>query len=232
MSGELRGYFDIPADKISIIPNGIDPKPLQNCPEDEIKRLRNLYAPQGEKLLFFVGRITPEKGLQVLMRAMPLILQSTSEVRLLVAGKNSEQMKPLVEELKIGPHVELLGFISDEKRNCLYGAVEAAVFPSLYEPFGIVALEAMAAGCNVIVSDVGGLSEVVHHGYTGLTAMTNNPQSLANAVLELFEDKQKAEVYRKAAVQEIAALYNWEKIARRTVELYDTVINERNHTDW
>jgi glycogen synthase len=232
MSGELRGYFNIPVDKISVIANGIDPKPLQTCPEEEVNRLRELYAPNGEKLLFFVGRITPEKGLQVLMRAMPLILAAVPDVRLLVAGKNSEQMKPLLEELRIAPQVELLGFISDERRNCLYAAVDAAIFPSLYEPFGMVALEAMAAGCNVIVSDVGGLSEVVHHRQNGLTVMANNPQSIAWAVEQLFEDPAEAQRWCEEAQRQVTAFYGWDKIAIRTVELYHTVCRDRLSTDW
>lgn len=232
MSGELRGYFNIPVDKIGVIPNGIDVRPLQSCPEAEVTRLRTLYAPNGEKLLFFVGRITPEKGLQVLMRALPLILASLPDVRLLVAGKNSEQMKPLLEELRIARQVELLGFISDERRNCLYSAVDAAIFPSLYEPFGMVALEAMAAGCNVIVSDVGGLSEVVHHRQNGLTVMANNPQSIAWAVEQLFEDPVQARAWRDEAQKQVTAFYSWDKIAARTVDLYRTVHQARLNTDW
>ncbi|MBX2999173.1 MAG: glycosyltransferase family 4 protein [Caldilineaceae bacterium] len=232
MSGELRGYFNIPVDKISVIANGIDAHPLQTCPEDEVKRLRKFYAPNNEKLLFFVGRITPEKGLQVLLRAMPLILTALPDVRLLVAGRNSEQMKPLLEELRVAPQVELLGFISDERRNCLYAAVDAAIFPSLYEPFGMVALEAMAAGCNVIVSDVGGLSEVVHHRQNGLTVMANNPQSIAWAVEQLFEDRAQAQTWREEAQRQVSAFYNWDRIANHTMELYQTVYQDRLNTDW
>jgi glycogen synthase len=232
MAGELRGYFDVPPDKMSMIPNGINPDLLQNCPEEEVERLRRRYAPNGERLLFFVGRITPEKGLQVLLRAMPLILKTMPDVRLLVAGKNSEQMTPLVDELCIGKNVELLGFVTDQERNCLYAAVDAAIFPSLYEPFGIVALEAMAAGCNVIVSAVGGLCEVVHHLHTGLTTMTNNPQSIAWAVEHLFSHPQEAELCRERALEEVHSRYNWDRIARQTLNLYETVLKERESVEW
>jgi glycogen synthase len=232
MAGELRGYFDIPADKMSMIPNGIEPAPLQNCAEEEVERLRRRYAPNGEKLLLFVGRITPEKGLQVLLRAMPLILQSIPDARLLVAGKNGEQMKPLVEELRIGDHVELLGFVTDQERNCLYAAVDAAIFPSLYEPFGIVALEAMAAGCSVVASAVGGLCEVVHHLHTGLTTMSNNPQSIAWAVDRLFSNPEEAERCREQGLKEVHSRYGWDRIAKQTFDLYRTVLKERECVDW
>jgi glycogen synthase len=232
MAGELRGYFNIPPDKISVIPNGIDPRPLQSCADQEVQALRQRYAPHGEKLLFFVGRITPEKGIYVLLRAMPLILETMPEVRLLVAGKNSEQMNSLVEELNIGHQVELLGFVSDEQRNCLYSAVDAAIFPSLYEPFGIVALEAMAANCNVIASDVGGLNEVVHHLHTGLTIMANNPQSICWAVTKLFSAPEEAAQWREKALQQVYSRYTWDKIANHTLNLYRLVLKERQLVEW
>jgi len=232
MAGELGGYFGVPLDKTSVIANGIDPTPLRGCAPDEVARLRHRYAPNGEKLLFFVGRITPEKGLHILLRAMPHILRHFPEARLLVAGKNSEQMQSLVDDLRIGHAVHLLGFITDAARNCLYNTVDAAIFPSLYEPFGIVALEAMAAGCNVIVSDVGGLSEVVHHMHNGLTIIANNPQSIAWGVDVLFEDQARAARWRVTALEDAQTLYRWSDIAARTFELYKSVVEERRQVDW
>ncbi|MCL4833181.1 MAG: glycosyltransferase family 4 protein [Caldilineaceae bacterium] len=232
MAGELGGYFGVPLDKTSVIANGIDPAPLRGCAPDVVARLRLRYAPNGERLLFFVGRITPEKGLSLLLRAMPHILRHFPDVRLLVAGKNSEQMQSLVDELGISQAVELLGFVTDEARNCLYNTVDAAVFPSLYEPFGIVALEAMAAGCNVIVSDVGGLSEVVHHMHNGLTVIANNPQSIAWGVDVLFEDEERAAQWRATARENAETLYRWSDIAARTYELYKSVVEERRQVEW
>ncbi|HRJ41538.1 MAG TPA: glycosyltransferase family 4 protein, partial [Caldilineaceae bacterium] len=224
--------FGVPLDKTSVIANGIDPAPLRGCAPDVVARLRLRYAPNGERLLFFVGRITPEKGLSLLLRAMPHILRHFPDVRLLVAGKNSEQMQSLVDELGISQAVELLGFVTDEARNCLYNTVDAAVFPSLYEPFGIVALEAMAAGCNVIVSDVGGLSEVVHHMHNGLTVIANNPQSIAWGVDVLFEDEERAAQWRATARENAETLYRWSDIAARTYELYKSVVEERRQVEW
>lgn len=232
MAGELGGYFGVPLDKTSVIANGIDPAPLRTCMPEEVTRLHQRYAPNGEKLLFFVGRITPEKGLPVLLRAMPHILRHFPNVRLLVAGKNSEQMQSVADELGIGHAVHLLGFISDAARNCLYNTVDTAIFPSLYEPFGIVALEAMAAGCNVIVSDVGGLSEVVHHMHNGLTVIANNPQSIAWGVDVLFEDAARAAQWQATARADAETLYRWSDIAARTYELYKSVVEERRHVDW
>src|SRR5699024_487361 len=139
-----------------------------HIPAEQQAAMRADYAPNGERLLFYVGRITYEKGLHVLLRAMPSILADHPNTRLLVAGKNSRHLQPLANELGIAQSVEFLDFISDAQRDAFYQVVDAAIFPSLYEPFGIVALEAMALDCNVIASNVGGLGEVVDHLVNGL----------------------------------------------------------------
>ena len=197
-----------------------------------MRELSSRYAPDGEKLLFFIGRITPEKGVQVLLRALPILRQAYPNVRLLVAGNNSEQLQPLVDELRIGALVELLGFIDNETRNCLYRSADAAIFPSLYEPFGIVALEAMAAGCNVIVSDVGGLSEVVDHQRTGQTVLVDDPQSIVWAVEQLFSDPVLAQKMREEALREALDIYNWRTIASSTLETYRWVVAHWQDVNW
>jgi glycosyltransferase involved in cell wall biosynthesis len=110
--------------------------------------------------------------------------------------------------------------------------VDAAIFPSLYEPFGIVALEAMAAGCNVIASSVGGLGEVVHHLHNGLTVMPDNPMSIVWAVNQVFADPAAAARRRAAALDEIRSVYNCKRVAQQTAALYELVVEERRTTEW
>ncbi len=232
MAGELRRFFDVPLDKVTLIPNGVDVTPFESCSDERIRELKGRFAPNGERLLFYVGRITPEKGVQVLLQALPSILERHPNVRLLVAGRNSEQMQPLVDELGIGEAVDLLGFVDGETRDCLYRSVDAAVFPSLYEPFGIVALEAMAAGCNVIASEVGGLAEVVDHRRTGLTVRANDSQSIAWAVDQIFTNQVQAQAMRARALQEVTRSYNWGAIAASTVDMYRAVEAQRKGVNW
>ncbi len=232
MAGELRRFFDVPLDKVTLIPNGVDVTPFESCSDERVRELKGRFAPNGERLLFYVGRITPEKGIQVLLQALPSILERHPNVRLLVAGRNSEQMQPLVDELGIEEAVELLGFVDSETRDCLYRSVDAAVFPSLYEPFGIVALEAMAAGCNVIASEVGGLAEVVDHRRTGLTVRANDSQSIAWAVDQIFTDQVQAHAMRARALQEVTRSYNWGAIAASTVNMYRAVEAQRKGVNW
>jgi len=232
MAGELRRFFDVPLDKVTLIPNGVDVTPFESCSDERVRELKGRFAPNGERLLFYVGRITPEKGVQVLLQALPSILERHPNVRLLVAGRNSEQMQPLVDDLGIGEAVALLGFVDSETRDCLYRSVDAAVFPSLYEPFGIVALEAMAAGCNVIASEVGGLAEVVDHRRTGLTVRANDSQSIAWAVDQIFTDQVQAQAMRARALQEVTRSYNWGAIAASTVDMYRAVEAQRKGVNW
>lgn len=232
MRHELHDYFGAPFDKLEVIVNGIRTAPDAGCIEHERESLHQHYAPSGEKLLLFVGRISHEKGLHVLIRAMPRILAHHPEVRLLVAGKNGNQMWPLAYELNVEQAVHFLGYVTDRRRDCLYQVVDAAVFPSLYEPFGIVALEAMALNCNVIASAVGGLGEVVKHGQNGLTVYANDPLSIGWAVNQLLADPQAAAARRVRAFNDVHSIYQWQAVAAQTAQLYAKVVEERQWTNW
>ncbi|MEX1021004.1 MAG: glycosyltransferase family 4 protein, partial [Litorilinea sp.] len=232
MAQELHHMFGSPYNKTVVIPNGIDARALERGSPHEHAALRREFAPNNERLLFYVGRIVHEKGLHVLLRAMPHILNEHPNTRLIVAGKNGAKMRPLATDLRIEPAVKFLDFISDRKRDHIYQIVDAAIFPSLYEPFGIVALEAMALGCNVLASDVGGLREVVHHMQNGLTFYPNDSESIAWAVRELFRDPQAARQRRERASAEVRHTYDWRVIAEDTTHLYADIIAERNRIPW
>ena len=232
MFSEVQEYFGVPPEKVRIVANGVDMNSLHICSRAKIEALRQKYAANGEKLLFFVGRITHEKGLQVLVHAMPQILAEYPHTRLLAAGKNSERMSPIAQEMGVDHAIDFLGYISDEARDHIYQTVDAAIFPSLYEPFGLVALEAMALNCNVIVSDVGGLREVVHHEENGLTAYPNDPNSVAWAVDHLFSNPTAATERRRCAYEQVQDAFSWQKIAYQTAQVYANIVAERRQVDW
>ena len=232
MREELQQFFDVPFDKIDIIPNGVNPDAGADCTEMELTNLRWRYAPNGERLLFFVGRVVYEKGIQVLIRAMPRILAKYPNTKLLIAGKNGQKMWPLAYELNVEHAVEFLGFISDRERDCIYRIVDSAIFPSLYEPFGIVALEAMACGCNVIASHVGGLREVVEHLRNGLTVIPNDPLSIVWAVDQLFSNPATARRWQQYAQEKTLPQFRWSLIAKNTAALYGQLIQERAVVVW
>jgi len=232
MREELQRYFNTPADKIDVIFNGVNSQPNHRCTPAEAAALRARYAPNGERLLFFVGRMVHEKGVHVLIRALPRILANYPQTKLLLAGKNGQKMWPLAYELGVEQAVEFLGFISDRERDCIYQVVDAAIFPSLYEPFGIVALEAMSCGCNVIASHVGGLREVVEHLRNGLAVYPDDPLSIAWAVDQLFSNPGAAAQWRRRAQTETLPLFSWKLIAEQTAAVYAQIVTERGDTEW
>jgi glycosyltransferase involved in cell wall biosynthesis len=128
--------------------------------------------------------------------------------------------------------VEFLGFISDRERDCIYRIADAAIFPSLYEPFGIVALEAMACGCSVIVSHVGGLREVVEHQQNGLTVYPDDPLSVAWAVDQLFQNPAMAQQWRTYADTVTLPQFRWSRIAAQTAALYEKLVRARTRVAW
>ena len=225
MRQELHNHFSISYDKISVIANGVKAQAGEHYPSAEQRTLRQKHAPTGQKLLFFIGSALLEKGLSVLIRAMPGILTEHPNTRLLVAGKHCDKLLPFAYALNVEKAIDFLGYVSDHQRDCLYQTVDALIIPSLHEPFGIVALEAMALGCNVIASNIGGLGEVVKDRENGLTVRPNDHQDIVHAVDLLFADPVAAQQRRAHALDEIHTFYSWNKIATQTVKVYHNLVS-------
>jgi len=234
MRDEIVGYFTCPRDKIDIIPNGVDATRFDRLQGQDLTHFRHMYALPFEQIVFNVGRVVLEKGVQVLVRAMPLVLTQQPSAKLVVAGKGPElePLRSLAWSLGVGEKILFTGFISDDDRDRLFKIADCAVFPSLYEPFGIVALEAMAARCPVVVSEVGGLKEVVRHAETGITVYPDNPASLAWGIVHTLQHPEWAAARVANAYRMVCQEYNWERIARMTQEVYRRVIAERAITNW
>jgi len=132
----------------------------------------------------------------------------------------------------VGEKVLLTGFITDEDRDKLFKIASCAVFPSIYEPFGIVALEAMAAKCPVVVTEVGGLKDVVLHNETGIVVYPNNPDSLAWGIVHTLKHPDWSRKRVANAYEVVLSRYNWEHIARDTARVYRQVVAERAVSDW
>lgn len=234
MRAEISDYFQCPHDKIDIVPNGVETMRFDRLEGQDFSYFRNMYALPFEKIIFSVGRVVYEKGLQVLVRAMPRILALQPLVKVVVAGKGSEleSLRSLAWSLGVGEKVLFTGFISDEDRDRLFKIADCAVFPSLYEPFGIVALEAMAAKCPVVVSKVGGLEDVVQHAETGITVYPDDPASLAWGIVHTLQYPEWATARVRNAYRVVREEYNWERIAHMTVNVYRRIIAERISTSW
>lgn len=234
MASEIATYFQAPRDKIDVIPNGVNSERFARWEGMDLTRFRSMYALSEEQIVFYVGRIVQEKGLHVLVEAVPQVLAENSRAKFVIAGTGPmlDRLRARAWELGVGAKVLFTGFISDEDRDRLYKVASCAVFPSLYEPFGIVALEAMAARTPVVVSEVGGLREVVKHGKTGITVHPGSARSLAWGINHTLIRPDWAEQRAQDAYQVARREYNWESVARRTVQVYERVIAERAQTDW
>jgi glycogen(starch) synthase len=234
MRDEIARYFHCPLGKIDVVPNGVDTTRFDQLNGQDFSHFRNMYALPSEKIAFSVGRVVYEKGLQVLVKAMPIVLSQEPTTKVVVAGKGPEldSLRSLAWSLGVGEKVLLTGFISDENRDRLFKIADCAVFPSLYEPFGIVALEAMAAKCPVVVSEVGGLKDVVLHAETGITVYPDDPESLAWGILHTLQHPEWSAARVKNAYRVVRDDYNWERIARMTKDIYRRIVVERAITDW
>jgi len=234
MASEIRDFFACPADKIDVIPNGVDPMPFQAAARESLDAFRAMYALPEEQIVFNVGRVVYEKGVHVLVEAVPRVLAQVPIAKFVIAGRGPmlEQLRHRAWELGVGEKILFTGFVSDEDRNRLFALASCAVFPSLYEPFGIVALEAMAAKCPVVVSEVGGLKEVVKHAETGITVYPDNPESLAWGIVHTLARPDWARQRAENAYRMVLELYNWDRIAGLTVEVYRRVVEERRRVEW
>lgn len=231
MREEVRRVFQAPDDKVVIIPNGVDVNNFKNLSKTT---RRNDYAAPDEKIVFYVGRLVTEKGVQVLLDAAPEILSHHPKTKFVIAGKGPYMgsLKRQAAFLGISNRVYFTGYISDEVRNSLYSWADVAVFPSLYEPFGIVALEAMAARTPVVVADCGGISEIVRHGEDGLKSGTGNSHSLAGSILAVLKQPQLGSMLRDRAYDRVLNEFNWKNIARQTASVYREVWEAHRGTPW
>jgi glycogen(starch) synthase len=234
MADEVHGYFGTPTDKIDVIPNGVDASPFQALDSASLQEFRLRYALPWEKIIMHVGRIVYEKGVDVLIRSVPQILAEAPEAKFVIAGRGPEldHLRQRVREMNLEQKVLLTGFISDEDRNKLYKVADVAVFPSLYEPFGIVALEAMAARTPVVVSAVGGLVEVVRHAETGITIHPGDPASCAWGILHTLQNPEWTTARVENAYREALTTFNWDTIAEQTNVVYTRVLEERARVNW
>ena len=232
MNNEVSHLFRLPPDKIRIIPNGIDVGKFAGIDRD--MSFRRNYAADNEKIIFFVGRLVNEKGAQVILDAMPKIILNYYDIKLVIAGKGPEtnHLKEKSALLGISGKVYFTGYIDDKSLLKLYKCADIAVFPSLYEPFGIVALEGMVAGVPVVVSDTGGLAELVEHGVDGMKAYPGNADSLADSILAVLRNPDMAEEIKEKALVKVKSIYNWDTISELMLNTYNEVLNECRVQKW
>lgn len=226
MRSELQRLFGLPYEKINVIPNGVNLNMYDGIEKDY--DFRRKYAMDNEKIILFMGRLVYEKGIQTLISAMPKILNHYHDAKLLIAGKGGmiDELRNQVNYLGLGNKVYFTGYLGSKDVQKMYKCADVSVFPSTYEPFGIVALEAMLSGTPVVVSDVGGLNEIVDHGINGMKSYAGNANSFADSILTLLFDQKLCDTVTKNAISKVKSEYNWTKITNDTHFAYEKAIAE------
>lgn len=234
MSWEVQTYFGASPDKIDVVPNGVDPRHFDALSGMDLSAFRAGYARPDQPIVYYVGRIAPQKGLQVLVEAAPLVLREWPGVKFVLAGGGGyvNELRAKANALGVGDNIIFPGRVPDAVRDALYKVADVACFPSIYEPFGIVALEAMVAGTPVVVSDVGGLSEVVDLHETGIKVHPDDPQSLAWGILHTLKHPEWSQARARNADRIAREQFNWGRIADMTLKVYERVRSEAKAGDW
>jgi glycosyltransferase involved in cell wall biosynthesis len=237
MRQEVERSLGAESNRIDVVYNGIRPGKKKVPAAADIVDFRRCFAADDEKIVYYVGRLTFEKGVNVLIQAAPKVIEGIQAthpdrpghpgVKFVIIGQGScADLKRQVAELGLWERFYFTGFMSDEDLDQFQTIANCAVFPSLYEPFGIVALESFAAQVPVVVSNAGGLPEVVKHDQTGVVTWANNPDSLAWGILQvLLQPDYSRQLVENASV-DLKLRFDWGKIAQQTAAVYELILTE------
>jgi glycogen(starch) synthase len=225
MKDEICNHFNIPAEKVDVIPNAIDATKYHSSSDRGSVRQR-FGVGWGEKLVLCVGRLVPQKGIEYFIRAIPKIAQRFPEAKYIIVGEgwSRDILEAEARASGYAHKIKFTGFASDQDVINLMSSADVLVVPSIYEPFGIVALEGMATGVPVVASQVDGLAEIIDHERTGIFVFPRSPESIAWGIGRVLSDYDHAKWMVENAKEKLHKAYSWEAVAMKTVEVYKKVV--------
>ncbi|MHA1721833.1 MAG: glycosyltransferase family 4 protein [Candidatus Baldrarchaeia archaeon] len=212
-------------EKIEVIPNGVDLEQFI-CISNGRKLREELNLPLDDPIVFFVGRFSVRKGIHILMDAFKHVVKEIPDAKLLIAGKGflKEYLKHKAKANKIAENVKFLGCIFGETLAKFYMTSDVVVCPSIFaEAFGIVILEAMAAGKPVIATNVGGIPEIVDHEVNGLIVEPHDVKELSNAIIRLLSNDKERQRMGKNAKKKVEERYDWRKLVFDILRVYEEI---------
>ena len=221
---ELVSYYSAKRDRVYVVPAAVRVEDFGA--DDHVTRvIRSVIAEPDQEVVLYVGRLDKEKGVDVLLQACSLLAGLHSRLKLVLVGDGSlkQELRQLTLQLGLDGRTLFTGYLCQRVLACLYRAADAVVCPSLYEPFGIVALEALACGRPLIVSRSGGLAEIVTDGVDGLYCEPGSAEDLARHLYDVLSDKERAEDLGRHGAQTVRTEYTWPLAAKRTLAVYEEV---------
>jgi glycogen(starch) synthase len=233
---EDLGRHGWPTSKISVVWNGVDPEEYNpaKVKSQDVERIRKKQCIPGDgRMLLFLGRLTWVKGVRNLVQAMPSILRDYPKTKLVILGKGAEQrdITETANRLGVEESVEChFEFVSEEERISHYAASEVCVFPSTYEPFGIVSLEAMSMAKPVVVGAqgvVGFREQVVSSGedQNGVHVNGNDQADIAWGIKEVLKDPERAKKWGENGRKRVLEYFTWRKAAEQTLQIYESLVS-------
>jgi glycogen(starch) synthase len=228
MREEASTLFELDPGSVVVLPNGIDAARWTVSPR--ARAGARARFPDAAPLLVFAGRLVHEKGVQTLLAAVRTLRSTHPGIRLAVAGTGSyeDELHERARKLRIARSVEWLGFVEDDDLSSLLAAADAVVVPSLYEPFGIVALEAVAARAPLVVADTGGLSDLVADGVSTAAFSSGDTGGLVTAIEAVLADPDGTRTAVDRAARVVRRNYTWRAVATHTAAVYRRAAGGRN----
>ena len=231
-----------PKAKISVVWNGVDPERYnpKKCKPEEVEAIRSRYGIKpDEKMVLFLGRLTWVKGVINLVQAMPMVLAEHPNTKLVILGKGEQQNDIVEAAVRLGISDKLIcrfDFVPEKERILHYAAADVCVFPSTYEPFGIVSLEAMAMEKPIVVGAqgvVGFREQVVSFGpdQNGVHVNGGNPADIAWGIKEVLCDPERAKKWGENGRKRVLQYFTWRKAAEQTLQIYEMLQHKPEHEE-
>jgi len=223
--GELILHYGASPARISVIPCGVNLELFQPVDKEMAKQELGFG---DDKIILFVGRVEPLKGIEQLLKAIPYLQNSQGTKLVLIGGdENSqyemERLQRLSRDLHIEDSVTFLGSIKQERLPSFYSAADVCVIPSYYESFGLVTLESLACGTPVVATDVGDFKSIIRQGETGYVVMDNAPNHLAEKI-DLLLSKPGSDMKSALSIRESVTEFSWSNIAQHIIKQCQEVL--------
>lgn len=228
ISRKLRQQAEeLGARHIVIIPNGVDAKIFKPMNKEELRKRYGFSL--EEKIIIAVARLIPRKGIDYLIRATAMVSQHLPNLRLLIIGNGIQraELERLIEQLEFNDKAQILGFVPHNQIATYLNMADVFVIPSLYEPLGIVTIEAMACGIPVIGSDVDGIPDVIEDGKNGILVPPGDDKQLAEAIMRLLADEDTRNKFAQKGLETVKQKFLWEIVLAEIKDVYSNLIGVR-----